>query len=181
MSMWKRSLMTIVAGVALVSASACSPSEGAGDGSSETTGESPSGEVLASVKPCEILSSETLKSFGLQLPGKPEEMLPWKPACKYEGDPVDATIIKNKRQTVSSSEEESNWAKFDRTKVNGRPGATAITKGSTQARICNVMFDAGQGLIQVQALEVGRFDEIDECAKGLELAKKVEPNVPEPA
>ncbi|MGJ7905158.1 DUF3558 family protein [Actinopolyspora sp. H202] len=170
----------VVAGVALVGSSACSPSDGA-VGPSETTSASSSEEVLTSVKPCEMLSSDTLKSFGLEVPGKPMDTLPWTPGCDYMGDPVGVTLVKNTRQTVASSKEKSTWASFDRTKVNGRAGATAITKGSTQAQICNVMFDAGQGMIQVRAQETGRSDEIDECAKALEIAKKVEPNVPEPA
>ncbi|WP_092927536.1 DUF3558 family protein [Actinopolyspora alba] len=173
--------MTIVAGVALVSASACSPSEGAGDGSSETTGASPSGEALASVKPCELLSSETLKSFGLEIPGEAMNSLPWRPGCGYQGEPVSVTLYKDKRNTVASNEQKSTWAEFEHLEVNGRSGARAITQGTTKARLCNVMFDAGQGLIQVQAREDRLPDDVDECAKALEIAKKIEPNVPEPA
>ncbi len=82
---------------------------------------------------------------------------------------------------MDSAEKKDTWAQFERTEVNGRAAATAVTEGSTQAQICNVMFDAGQGLIQIQAQEAGRSDSLDECAKALEIAKKVEPNVPEPA
>ncbi|WP_460327993.1 DUF3558 family protein [Actinopolyspora lacussalsi] len=173
--------MAAVAGMALIGATACSPSEGAGNGSSETTGSSPSGEALATVKPCEMLSSEALKSFGLEVPGEPKDQLPWAPGCYYSGEPVSVRMEKNTRETVSSSEEKSVWVEFERLEVNGRTGARAINQGTTKARLCNVMFDAGQGLIQVQARENQLPDDVNECQKALEIAKKIEPNVPEPA
>ncbi|PRW65406.1 DUF3558 domain-containing protein [Actinopolyspora mortivallis] len=173
--------MAAVAGAVLVGLSACSPGGNTDHAPTETTDASPSDEVLSEVTPCEMLPPDTLRSFGLQVPGKPTDGLPWTPACDYTGDPVGVTLVKNTRQTVASSEKKSTWASFDRITVNGRPGATAITKGSTQAQICNVLFDAGQGMIQVRAQESGRSDEIDECAKALEIAERIEPNVPEPA
>ncbi|WP_244515678.1 DUF3558 family protein [Actinopolyspora xinjiangensis] len=181
MKLWTRSLLTAVAGAALIAASACSPSEGTGDGSSETSGNSPSSEALASVKPCEMLSSDTLSSFGLEVPGKTKSELPWKPGCYYEGDPFTVRMEKNTRQTVDSSEQKSVWAEFERLEVNGRSGARVITKGATQTRACGVMFDAGEGIVQVRAREIRLPDDEDECAEALKIAKKIEPNVPEPA
>ncbi|WP_033401502.1 DUF3558 domain-containing protein [Actinopolyspora mortivallis] len=172
--------MAVLAGAVLVGVTACSPGGGA-EGSSETTGPSSSEEVLASVDPCEVLSESELESFGLRGPGEPRSELPWKPGCYYEGSPINARLEKNTRQTVASSERKDVWAEFERVEVNGRPGARAITKGATQARTCNVMFDAGRGTILVRAMESSLPDDLDECAKALEIAETVEPKVPEPA
>ncbi|SDP89684.1 Protein of unknown function [Actinopolyspora xinjiangensis] len=108
-------------------------------------------------------------------------MLEWEPACDYQGDPINVNMIKNMRETVKSASEKDVWAEFERLQVNGRSGARVITKGATKARSCTVMFDAGKGTVQVQANEVRLPDDVDECQKALEIARKVEPNVPEPA
>ncbi|WP_092522507.1 DUF3558 domain-containing protein [Actinopolyspora saharensis] len=172
-------------GAALLGVAGCGPGGLAGDESGDAAGETstakPSGEVLAGVDPCNMLSESELKSSGLQGPGEKADTLSWREGCNYDGDPASLTLLKDTRQTVDSAEKKDTWAKFERTEVNGRAAATAVTEGSTQAQICNVMFDAGQGLIQIQAQEAGRSDSLDECAKALEIAKKVEPNVPEPA
>ncbi|SDR00638.1 DUF3558 domain-containing protein [Actinopolyspora saharensis] len=181
MSSWKRAMLAAVSGVALLGALGCSPS-GSGDTSdSPSATQASGGKSLESLDPCTMLSEAELKSFGLELPGEPTEDLPWSPGCYYEGDPITLTLFKDTRNTVSSNAEKSTWAEFERLQVNGRSGARTITKGATQARICNVMFDAGDGLIQVQATESRLPESVDECAKALEIAKKVEPNVPEPA
>nr|WP_169336106.1 DUF3558 domain-containing protein [Actinopolyspora halophila] len=167
--------------MALLGAVGCSPgdsSEGATEG---TSGAKPSGEVLAGVDPCGVLSDAELKSFGLKTEGEATNTPPWAPACQYQGDPVVASIHKETRDTVNSAEQKDVWAEFDRTEVNGRTAATAVTGGATQARLCSALFDAGQGMIQIQAHEVSSSDSLDECAKALEIAEKVEPNVPEPA
>ncbi|NHD18949.1 DUF3558 domain-containing protein [Actinopolyspora sp. BKK1] len=165
----------------MLGALGCSPS-GSGDTSDSPSETQASGDnSLESLDPCKLLSEDELKSFGLELPGELDEDLPWRPGCHYSGDPVAAKLSKDTRNTVSSNAEKSTWAEFERIQVNGRSGARAITKGSTQARICNVMFDAGDGLIQVQATESRLPESVDECAKALEIAKKVEPDMPEPA
>ncbi|WP_438387817.1 DUF3558 domain-containing protein [Actinopolyspora saharensis] len=177
--------MAVGVGAALLGVAGCGPGGLAGDESEgateETSAAKSSGEVLAGVDPCGMLSDAELKSFGLKLPGKSTDALPWTPGCDYQGDPVGVMFVKNERQTVASSAKKDRWAEFERTEVNGRAAARAITKGSTQARICNVMFDSGGGMIQVRAQETRLPDDVDECAKALEIAKKVEPNVPEPA
>ncbi|WP_258174721.1 DUF3558 domain-containing protein [Actinopolyspora mortivallis] len=161
-------------------ATACSPSGGVED-STETTVPSSSQRTLASVDPCAVLSDAELKSFGLKGAGELKDELPWSPRCYYEGDPVNMSLEKNPRRTVASAEQQDTWAEFERVEVNGRAGARAITKGATQARTCNVMFDAGQGTMLVRTREVHLPDDLDECAEALKIAETVEPKVPEPA
>ncbi|WP_347567520.1 DUF3558 domain-containing protein [Actinopolyspora sp. BKK1] len=171
--------------MALLGVAGCGPGGLAGDESEgateETSAAKPSEEVLAGVDPCNVLSDAELKSFGLEVPGEVTNNPSWAPGCQYQGDPVVASIRKETRDTVDSAAEKDTWAEFRRTEVNGRTAATAVTKGATQARLCSALFDAGRGMIQIQAHEISSSDSLDECAKALEIAKKVEPNVPEPA
>ncbi|PRW62163.1 DUF3558 domain-containing protein [Actinopolyspora mortivallis] len=167
-------------GAALTGATACSPSGGT-ENSPETSSPTSSENSLASVDPCTVLSETELKSFGLKIPGKSKSTLPWTSGCSYKGDPVRLSLVTNTRETVASAEQKDTWATFERTTVHDRAAATAITKGSTQARICEVMFDAGNGMIQVQVSEPRLPDDVDECAEALKIAKKVEPKVPEPS
>ncbi|PRW65415.1 DUF3558 domain-containing protein [Actinopolyspora mortivallis] len=163
----------------MVGGCACSPAGDTDGGSSETTSASSSEKELKSVKPCDMLSPDTLDFFGLEAPGEPADTLPRKAGCNFGGDPVSVTLLKDERNTVSSNEQKSVWVEFERLGVNGRTGARAITQGTTKARLCNVMFEAGEGLIQVQARENQQSDDVDECRKALEIAKRIEPNVPE--
>ncbi len=181
MSVWSRSLVAAAVGVALVGVTGCGPGGLSGDTSPETTSASPSKDTLASVQPCQMLPPETLKSFGLEVPGEPKDQLAWEPGCYFAGEPVTAAMYKNTKQTVSSAEKQPVWAEFERIQVNNRSGARAITQGATKARSCTVIFDAGQGTIQVTTTEPRLPDDIDECQQALEIAKKIEPNVPEPA
>ncbi|NHD18833.1 DUF3558 domain-containing protein [Actinopolyspora sp. BKK1] len=165
----------------MLGALGCSPS-GSGDTSdSPSENQASGGKSLESLDPCKMLSEAELKSFGLELPGEPTEDLPWSPGCYYSGEPIVATLFKDTRNTVSANAEKPNWVEFERLQINGRSGARAITKGTTKARLCNAMFNAGDGLIQVQVRETNPPDTLDECAKALEIAKKIEPTVPEPA
>ncbi|PRW62162.1 DUF3558 domain-containing protein [Actinopolyspora mortivallis] len=166
-------------GAALTGATACSPSGGT-ENSPETSSPTSSENSLASVDPCTVLSETELKSFGLKSPGSPAEPLPWTPGCDYLGDPIGLRLVKNTRETVASAEQKDTWATFERTTVNGRAAATAVTKGATQAETCDAMFDAGEGMIQVRATESRPPYTVDECAEALKIAKKVEPKVPEP-
>nr|WP_246300168.1 DUF3558 domain-containing protein [Actinopolyspora biskrensis] len=162
----------------MLGAVGCSPGDSSEGATEETSAAKPSGEVLAGVDPCGILSDAELKSFGLKTEGKVTNSPPWAPGCQYQGDPVVASIRKETRDTVDSAAKKETWAEFERTEVNGRAGATAVTEGATQAGTCDAMFDAGQGMIQVRAHDVARSGSRDECAKALETAEKVEPNVP---
>lgn len=181
MSVWSRSLVALAAGVALVGTSGCSTGGAAGDKSTETSVPSAS-QGLKKVDPCKMLTPQDLKDFGLRGPGKPNTTLPWEPGCDYSrGDPITMTVYKNMRQTVVSAGKKPSWAMFKRIEVNGRSGAQAINEGSTQARICSTMFNAGKGLIEVSVSESELPDDLDECAKSTEIAKRIEPEMPEPA
>ncbi|MDR7300569.1 DUF3558 family protein [Haloactinomyces albus] len=181
MSVWSRSLMVLAAGVALVGASGCSAG-GAVEGPSTETSAPSASQSLQKVDPCKMLAPQDLKDFGLEGPGSPNTTLPWEPGCDYSrGDPITATVYKNMRQTVESAAKKPSWAMFKRIEVNGRSGAQAITKGATQARICSTMFNAGKGLIEVSVSESELPDDLDECAKSTEIAKRIEPEMPEPA
>lgn len=174
MSVWSRTPAVAAAGVMLVSLAGCMP----GSGASEPTGSKnppASSNALAGVDPCALLKPSDAEASGLRQPGSPDSEVSGEPGCKYKGQNLRANIFKNEKP-VEEIAKTAQWARFDRVEINGRAGAVAINSGSTQAKICNIFFNAGSGSINVQSGE--QFTPIDECAEGLKIAKLIEPNVP---
>ncbi|MER5389816.1 DUF3558 family protein [Saccharopolyspora sp. NPDC002686] len=159
--------------VALTVAGCGGPTQG-GDPASEAQSQ----KGLAVVDPCELLAPEQLKSFGFNGPGEPTSIVPSQPGCAFKGEPFSITVFKNEEETVESlGRQEGTWAKFDRLEVDGRPAASGISSGSTRARICSAMFNAGGGVIILTVQEF-RDQGLDECAEGLKVAEAVAPKLP---
>lgn len=132
---------------------------------------------LAKIDPCTLLTPEELESFGFEGPGEPETGSTGEPACSFTGQPFGATFFKKQDMTVEKYGQQDTWAKFDRLEVDGRPAASTIAKGSTQSRICSVMFDAGGGVIDL-TLQEFRDKGLDECGEALKVAEKIAPRMP---
>jgi hypothetical protein len=164
----------LAASVTLAGAAACAPGNTSGNDSNESGSPAPQGQ-LSSVDPCAVLKPADSTAAGFEGAGKLQPGVD--PNCAYRGQLIAANVYKSTTETVAVAEKKPVWAKFERTDVNGRTGATAISSGSTQARLCSVMFDAGGGMIRVAVREI-RPGDLDECGEALKVAKLVEPNVP---
>jgi hypothetical protein len=169
-SFLSRSLVSAVAGLALVSMAGCA---------GKSTGTPPPADALAGVDPCALLKPADATSLGLPARGNPPVVpIPGQPGCEYQGDALTVGVYKDPGDTVQSSQQKTaEWAQFNRVDINGRMGATGIGSGSTRARICDAMFNAGQGTIVVTAHETNPGNN-NECADALKIAKLVEPNAP---
>jgi uncharacterized protein DUF3558 len=169
-----RTVVAVCAGVALLSAAGCgggSPKEGS-PGSTEQK------QALATVDPCTLLTPKELESFGFEGPGQPETGISSEPGCSFRGKPFTATFYKNQEKTVEAyGQQEGTWAKYDRLEIDGRPAASAIAEGSTQARICSALFDAGGGVI-ILTLSEFRDQGLDECGEALKIAEAIAPRMP---
>ncbi|MER7010376.1 DUF3558 family protein [Saccharopolyspora sp. NPDC000359] len=132
---------------------------------------------LAKVDMCTLLTPEELESFGFRAPGEPETGSSGEPACAFSGRPFGATFFKNQEMTVEKYSQQDTWAKFDRLEVDGRPAANTITKGSTQARLCSTMFDAGGGVITLTVQEF-RDEGANVCAESVKVAEVIAPKLP---
>ena len=159
------------AGLVLLAATGCSQSEG-GD---QPPPRQP--DALAGVDACSILTPQDASAAGVSPSGSPQTDVSSEPGCYYDGDAMTVTTYKNLKDTVDSSSKKSNWAKFDRVDVNGRPGATAVSSGSTEAQICSTMFDAGKGMIRVSAHGKNAGDQ-SACDQSQKIAKQIEPRMP---
>jgi hypothetical protein len=86
-------------------------------------------------------------------------------------------VHRNVAETTETSQKKPVWATFNRTDIAGRPGASAITKGSEHARACTTMFDAGRGMVDVIVTMNHPGDE-SQCEKSQEIAKQIAPAMP---
>lgn len=174
-----RSLPAALAGLGLVSATGC-----AGTGAPAS---------LAEVKPCSLLQP----SQDMQLPpdlsalgsGKPATVVPVRgeTGCLYQNSTHSSTgpgsvlsIYVDPTNTVESEQKTGQWAFFFRggtNNINGRTGAAALEKGEENTGDCEVMFDAGQGRIDVDVSEL--FDPMpSSCDDAQSVAELIEPNTP---
>ncbi|MGI8311194.1 DUF3558 domain-containing protein [Saccharopolyspora hattusasensis] len=172
MKVFSRSVVAACAGAALLAAAGCGG--GAAKQKPEPTQEK---QGLSQVDPCTMVPPEVLESFGLRGPGEPDSNTSSEPGCYFNGERIAGIFYKNQEKTVESYGRQDNWAKFDRAEVDGRPAASAIDKGSTQARICSALFDAGGGVIILTVTEK-RDQGLDECAEGLKIAEAIAPRMP---
>ena len=166
-----RTTAIVLSGLALALSAGCGPSAG-GDGPTP-----PRSDALAGVDPCSILTPQDLGTAGLRPNGSPQSDVATEPGCYYSGRAMTVTTYKNVAETVESSATKPDWAKFDRFDLNGRPAATSVSAGSTQAQICSTMFDSGKGMIRVSA-HMKRAGNEDACQKSQEIAKQIEPRMP---
>ena len=113
-----------------------------------------------------------------QADGKPAADVPFQPYCMYDGKDIGVSIYKDTKFTVDALHSQAQWAKWDPTDLNGHPAVTAIDSGSTKARICDTMFDAGRGRIDVQVAANHPGDN-SACDKSQEIAKQIAPRMPQ--
>ncbi|MEU6268747.1 DUF3558 domain-containing protein [Saccharopolyspora shandongensis] len=173
MKVLSRTLATVCAGVAVLAVAGCG-----GPNSTETPASKTQTQGLAAIDPCTLLTPEELKSYGFEAPGEPTSNTASEPGCRFNGRPFRATFYKNQEKTVESyGQQQGTWAKYDRLEVDGRPAASAVAEGSTQARICSALFDAGDGVI-ILTLSEFRDQGLDECAEGLKIAEAIAPRMP---
>ncbi|MEU6129073.1 DUF3558 family protein [Saccharopolyspora sp. NPDC047091] len=127
---------------------------------------------LAKIDPCTMLTEAELTARGVLPPGQPNEDISSEPGCDFDGEPFGYSFYKNQEMTVGRYGAQSNWAKFERRELDGRPAANTIDRTAVGARICSTMFDAGGGVITVTAQETddeGR----DECAESWQVAELI--------
>ncbi|MER5389821.1 DUF3558 domain-containing protein [Saccharopolyspora sp. NPDC002686] len=167
-----RSAVAACVGSAVLALAACG-----GSVPDDNSAPSEQSKGLAQVDPCGMLTPDELKSFGFEETGELDSTNSSEPGCRFNGRPFRATFSKNQEKTVESFEKQDNWAKFERTEIDGRPAASAVDKSATQARICSALVDAGGGVVVIDVSEF-RDQGLDECAEGLKIAKAVASKLP---
>ncbi|MER6991458.1 DUF3558 domain-containing protein [Saccharopolyspora hirsuta] len=174
MNRLSQAVVAACASVVVLALAGCGPSRS----SEEPAPGAQQPQALAAVDPCTLLTPEELQSFGFEAPGEPDTGISSEPGCRFNGRPFRATFSKNQEKTVDSyGRQKDTWAKYDRLEIDGRPAASAIAEGSTQARLCSALFDAGGGVIIITVSEF-RDQGLDECAEGVKIAEAIAPRMP---
>lgn len=169
--------VSLTGGLALLAIAGCS----GGSADSPKTGEpSASGGALANLDTCQIMKPDQLRKAGLPQKGERVELFDFEPGCGYNGDIASVSIAKNAEKTLKSYEDQTNWKSFERIQLKGRPAARALSAQAT-GDMCTMMLAAGKGVVVVGAMASDPRAEFDGCAKAREVAKMIEPNLPEPA
>ncbi|MCA1227714.1 DUF3558 family protein [Saccharopolyspora sp. 6M] len=135
------------------------------------------GTGLADVDPCALLTDAELTSSGASVPGYPNDNISWEPGCDFDGDPFGYSVFKNQEMSVAKYETQAEWARYEHRELQGRAAANAIGTGSTKARVCTTLFDAGGGVLIVTASELNDGGR-DRCAESWRLAELIAPRVP---
>lgn len=172
MRVWVRSALTAASCLSLIGMAGCSAL-----GGSEAPSPPPKDE-LASVDPCQILTPQELSAVGVPGPGQPISDVSWVNQCMYDGNDVGVTVYKDTRSNVEALHSQAQWAKWDPIDVAGHTGVTAINTEETKSRICETMFDSGNGRISVQVSANHPGDE-SSCPKSQEIAKQIAPRMPQ--
>ncbi|MEU6130501.1 DUF3558 domain-containing protein [Saccharopolyspora sp. NPDC047091] len=144
----------------------------------ESPAPQPKATGLKDFDTCTVLSQEELAAAGVGGPGERVEHLSFEPGCSFEGDVRLLALYKNQDQTVTSYATGGSWDSYDQIDINGRDAARAVSSGSTDQGICNVLVNAGGGVVIVSVSGILRDDVPDPCGEAEKIARQVEPRLP---
>ncbi|WP_243794037.1 DUF3558 family protein [Saccharopolyspora gloriosae] len=173
-----RSLISAIAGTALLSLSACALNATTPSTDQETPPTQGSGSGLVGFDPCAFFTPEDLSAAGVSGQGEPVEQLESEPGCSYEGEKVLLTLYKNQQQTTDSYETSGSWDSYEKFDINGRTAARGISAGSTGQGICNVVVDSGGGVAIISISGILLDDVPEPCQAAEDIARQVEPRLP---
>ncbi|KAA5837409.1 DUF3558 domain-containing protein [Saccharopolyspora hirsuta] len=169
----------MTAGVALAGLSACG---GGGGSTGETGSPEPTGQTggvaLEKFDPCTFFKPDELKSFGLQEQGEEFTPVSFEPGCTWKGEQMSLTFQKNVEETVASYEKNGNWERYDKQSVGGRSGVVANVPGGGATGGCNVLVDAGGGVV-IYGVSGRLADSVDACAEAEKIANATASRLPE--
>ena len=167
-----RRLITTAACAGLLSLSGCAL------GGEESPAPQPKPTGLRDFDPCTFLTADDLKTAGVAEPGEQVENFSFEPGCRFEGEKTLLTLYKNQDETVISYATGGNWDRYEQLDINGRNAARAISGGSSESGICNVLIDAGGGIAMITVSGALPDDVPDPCGEAEKLARRIEPRLP---
>lgn len=163
----------VTAGVALVALAACG-----GGANNGTAPLSQAASGLANLDPCKEMTSQQLSADGLPAQGTPQTQLSSEPGCDYQVPGGETfSVYKNQQQTVDSYQTHGNWDTYQKITVNGRPAARAQSAGSKGNGVCQILMDAGGGIVYTKVTALSEIDQ-QACGDALKYAQQIEPSLP---
>ncbi|MHA6801564.1 DUF3558 family protein [Bounagaea algeriensis] len=160
----------------MLGASACATPAGGGDSEAPETTEAQQSKALENFDPCTFFKPDELKSWGLPpTEGTDKTQVSWEPTCAWSGDENIVGVSKNVEETVDSYEQNSSWASYEKQPIGGRSGAVAVTSGASGGGGCNVLVDAGGGVVIYQITS----DVDDACSELKPIAEATAGRLPQ--
>ncbi|MCI2417775.1 DUF3558 domain-containing protein [Saccharopolyspora sp. K220] len=181
MSTFSRSLIATAAGVALLGLSACSGGGSSNDGNDETSAApttAASGSGLASFDPCTFFNADELSSFGVATQSEDGTVVSFEPGCKWEGEKMILSLLKNADETVASYETSGSWDSYTKKTIGGRSAAVAVESGAAGQGGCTVLVDAGGG-VAIYGVDGVLRDSVDACPEAEKIASQTASRLPE--
>lgn len=162
MSLLSRSIVAATAGIALTGLAACTAQGATG---------------LVNLDPCKIMNAQQLGADGLQAKGTPNNNIGNVPGCTFKSNVKEISFFKSQTQTVDSYQQQQPWQSYTKTTVNGRPAARAEADGALADGNCDMVMDAGGGMVLVDVRDPGASGG-QACAEALMYSQQIEPTLP---
>ncbi|GAB2760557.1 hypothetical protein GCM10027174_41300 [Salinifilum aidingensis] len=175
MTKFARSVLAVSASALLLGVSACATPAGGGGSEAPETSETQQSKALENFDPCTFFKPDELTSWSLPAQGEDSTQVSWEPTCRWSGDSKTLDLSKNVEETVDSYEQNSSWATYEKQPIGGRSGAVAVTSGASGGGGCNVLVDAGGGVVIYQITS----DVDDACSELKPIAEATAGRLPQ--
>lgn len=160
--------------------SACSGG-GPGNGGGEQTSAAPttaaSGSGLAGFDPCKFFKSDELTAFGVSTQSEDGTVVSFEPGCKWKGEKMILSLLKNSDETVASYETSGSWDDYQKKSLDGRSAAVAVESGAAGQGGCTVLVDAGGG-VAIYMVDGVMRDSVNACAEAEKIANQTASRLP---
>ncbi|MGW3467239.1 hypothetical protein ACWDKQ_01905 [Saccharopolyspora sp. NPDC000995] len=91
---------------------------------SEETSSAPtsvaSGSGFAGFDPCTFCKPDELTSFGVSTQSEDGTVVSFEPGCKWKGEKMTLSLLKNSDETVASYEKGGSWDSYQKKPLDGR-------------------------------------------------------------
>lgn len=101
----------------------------------------------------------------------------FEPGCRWQGEKMSLTFQKNVDETVASYEQSGNWERFDKKTIGGRSAAIATVPGGGSTGGCNVLVDAGGGVV-IYGVSGRMADSVNACAEAEKIVDQTASRLP---
>lgn len=177
--MARRIMMMLLAGAVVPGVVACG---GSTEGTPTAEGSATSAAPVALFDPCTGISDEALKASGVELASEEKGIAGidqdgWE-ICKWRSKRYSITVFSTAR-TVEEFEQKPGNVEFQQVTVAGRAGRQFKVEGASKDLLCDVLFPAQQGVIQLRVSSSAIVDEPDDpCQVLYRVGESIVPQLP---
>ncbi|MBF6085364.1 DUF3558 domain-containing protein [Nocardia cyriacigeorgica] len=172
-------MMMLLAGAVVPGVVACG---GSTEGTPTAEGSATSAAPVGLFDPCTGISDEALKASGVELASEEKGIAGidqdgWE-ICKWRSKRYSITVFSTAR-TVEEFEQKPGNVEFQQVTVAGREGRQFKVEGASKDLLCDVLFPAQQGVIQLRVSSSAIVDEPDDpCQVLYRVGESIVPQLP---